>query len=74
MVGVRSRIGRDVALRDTVFNGADRFENDAERADNRRRGLPDFGIGDGSVIRRAIIDKDCRIGRGVRIVNSRRGP
>jgi len=69
VVGVRSRIGRDVELRETVFNGADRFENDEERAGNRRRGLPDFGIGDGSVIRRAIIDKDCRIGRGVRIVN-----
>jgi glucose-1-phosphate adenylyltransferase len=57
-------------LRDTIFNGADRFENDEERAANRRRGLPDFGVGDGSVINRAIIDKDCRIGRDVRIVNS----
>ena len=26
-------------------------------------------MGDGSVIERAIVDKDCRIGRGVRIVN-----
>jgi glucose-1-phosphate adenylyltransferase len=69
VVGVRSRIGRDVVLRETIFNGADRFENDEERAANRRRGLPDFGIGDGSVISRAIIDKDCRIGRDVRIVN-----
>jgi len=71
VVGVRSRIGRDVELDTTVLNGADRFENDAERADNRRRGVPDFGIGDGSAIRRAIIDKDCRIGRGVRILNTR---
>ncbi len=74
VVGVRSRIGRNVALDDTVLNGADRFENEAERADNRRRGLPDFGIGDGSIIRRTIIDKDCRIGRGVRIVNTREIP
>jgi len=67
---VRSRIGRDVELRETVFNGADRFENDEERAANRKRGVPDFGIGDGGIVRRAIIDKDCRIGRGVRIVNA----
>ncbi|HEX5272679.1 MAG TPA: glucose-1-phosphate adenylyltransferase [Gemmataceae bacterium] len=70
VVGVRSRIGRDVVMRETVFNGADRFENDEERAANRRRGLPDFGIGDGCVINRAIIDKDCRIGRDVRVVNA----
>ncbi len=70
VVGVRSRIGRDVVMRDSVFNGADRFENERERAENQRRGLPDFGIGDGCVINRAIIDKDCRIGRDVRIVNA----
>jgi glucose-1-phosphate adenylyltransferase len=70
VVGVRSHIGRDVVLRETVLNGADRFENDEERAANRRGGLPDFGVGDGCVIQRAIIDKDCRIGRDVRIVNA----
>ena len=70
VVGVRSRIGRNVTLRDTVLIGADRFETDAERAANRRRGVPDLGIGDGCVIERAIIDKDCRIGRNVRIVNA----
>lgn len=69
LVGVRSRIGRNVRLRDTVLIGADRYETDAERAANRARGLPDLGIGDDTVIERAIIDKDCRIGRNVRIVN-----
>ena len=28
-------------------------------------------VGDGVVIERAILDKDCRIGRGARIVNQR---
>jgi glucose-1-phosphate adenylyltransferase len=71
VVGVRSRIGRDVVLRETVVNGADRFEAPEERAANRQHSRPDFGIGDGSVIQRAVIDKDCRIGRGVRVVNAR---
>jgi glucose-1-phosphate adenylyltransferase len=71
VIGVRSHIGRDVLLTDTVFNGADRTETDIERAANRRRALPDLGVGDGSVIERAILDRDCRIGRGVRIVNRR---
>jgi glucose-1-phosphate adenylyltransferase len=69
IAGVRSRIGRDVVMRDTVLIGADRYETDAERAANRQRGVPDVGVGDGSVIERAILDKDCRIGREVKILN-----
>lgn len=71
IAGVRSRIGHNVVLRDTVLIGADRFETDQERQSNRQRGVPDLGIGDGSVIEKAIIDKDCRIGRNVRITNPR---
>jgi glucose-1-phosphate adenylyltransferase len=71
VIGVRSRIGRNVVLRDSVLIGADRFETDLERVANRQRGLPDLGIGDGTLIERAIIDKDCRIGRNVRITNHR---
>jgi glucose-1-phosphate adenylyltransferase len=71
VIGLRSRIGRNVTLRDTILNGADRFETEAERAQNAREGIPDFIIGDCSVIERAIVDKDCRIGRNVRLINSR---
>jgi glucose-1-phosphate adenylyltransferase len=71
LLGVRSRVGRDVSLRDAVVLGADRFETDADRAENRRRGVPDLGVGDGAMIERAILDKDCRIGRNVRLVNQR---
>lgn len=71
LLGVRSRIGRNVRLSETIIIGADRFETDAERKANRQRGLPDFTVGDGTVIERAIVDKDCRIGRDVQIVNSR---
>jgi glucose-1-phosphate adenylyltransferase len=71
VVGVRSRIGRDVVLRDTVIIGADRFETDAERAANRLRNIPNFTVGDGSTIQRAILDKDCRIGHNVQLVNRR---
>ena len=71
VLGVRSRIGKNVRLRDTVIIGADRFETDEERADNARRGFPDLTIGEGSVIERAILDKDCRIGRDVKILNEK---
>ncbi len=71
ILGVRSRIGRNVVLRDAVLIGADRFETDLERLANRQRGVPDLGVGENSVIENAIIDKDCRIGRNVRITNHR---
>jgi glucose-1-phosphate adenylyltransferase len=71
VIGVRSRIGRDVTLHDTVIIGADRFETEAERAANRAHGIPDFTVGDGSVIERAILDKDSRIGCRVKILNQR---
>lgn len=70
VIGIRTQIGHGVTLRDSVVIGADRYERAAERAEDRRRGLPSLGIGDGSVIERAIIDKDARVGANVRIVNT----
>jgi glucose-1-phosphate adenylyltransferase len=69
VIGVRSRIGKNVTIRESVIIGADRYETDAERDANRIRGIPDLTVGEGSVIEHAILDKDCRVGRKVRIVN-----
>ncbi len=71
VIGVRSRIGKNVVLRETIVLGADRFETDADRAANRARGVPNLVVGDGAVIERAILDKECRIGRDVQITNRR---
>ena len=57
-------------IRDTVIIGADRFETAAQKRENARTRPPDLSIGDGSVIERAILDKDCRIGRGVKLINA----
>ena len=69
LIGVRSRIGVGCTIRDTVMIGSDKFETDAQRAENRKRNRPDLNVGEGSVIERAILDKDCRVGRGVQLVN-----
>ncbi|HMT21331.1 MAG TPA: glucose-1-phosphate adenylyltransferase, partial [Promineifilum sp.] len=45
----------------------DYYETDAERAENRRLGRPDIGVGENAVIKGAIIDKNARIGRNVTI-------
>lgn len=72
LLGVRCRVGSDCIIRDTVLIGSDKFETDAQRAENARVGRPNLNIGEGSVIERAILDKDCRIGKGVRLVNEAR--
>jgi glucose-1-phosphate adenylyltransferase len=69
VVGIRSHIGQNVVLRDSVVIGADRFEPERERKDNENKGVPRLGVGNNCVIENAILDKDCRIGNGVRIVN-----
>ena len=72
VVGVRTQIGRKVTLRNTILLGANVFENLAEKQANRMRQTPNIGIGDGSIIENAIIDKDVRIGQNVRILNERK--
>jgi glucose-1-phosphate adenylyltransferase len=71
VVGVRCHIGRNATIRDSVLIGADRYETEAELARNRVRGFPDPGVGDNAVIEKAILDKDCRVGHDVRLVNRR---
>jgi len=68
-VGIRTQVGKNVQLKNSVIIGADRFETEAERAENLARSIPTLGVGDNSVIDNAILDKDCRVGANVQIVN-----
>jgi glucose-1-phosphate adenylyltransferase len=72
LIGVRSVIGNDCSIRDTVVLGSDKFETPAQRAENAKTGRPNLNVGDRTVIQRAILDKECRIGRGVKLVNAER--
>ncbi len=69
VVGIRSRIGDGVDLEGVLVMGNDNYESEAERQESRDAGIPGLGIGSGTVIRKAIIDKGARIGRNVRILN-----
>ncbi len=62
VIGIRSVIGKDVVIQDTVMMGADYYEAEAR---DRLPGAPPMGIGRGSHIRGAIIDKNARVGEGV---------
>lgn len=62
IVGIRSVVGRDVELKDTVMMGADYYEGETGEGTARR---PCLGIGAGSRIAGAIIDKNACIGKSV---------
>jgi glucose-1-phosphate adenylyltransferase len=65
VIGLRSIIGPGVRISRTVVMGADFYEDAARRATNRERDRPDVGIGSGTSIEGAIIDKNARIGKNV---------
>ncbi len=65
IIGLRSIVKAGAHLHCVVMMGADYYESDKEREENRRTGLPDIGVGEGAVIERAILDKNVRIGRKV---------
>lgn len=67
VVGLRSIIGAEANIQSSVLMGADFYETDEEREENRELGRPDMGIGENAVIKGAIIDKNARIGRNVTI-------
>jgi glucose-1-phosphate adenylyltransferase len=69
IVGLRSIIGPNATIRNSVLMGADFYEGQLELGANQAAGIPPVGIGEGCVIEGAIIDKNCHIGRNVRIVN-----
>ncbi|HEX8180327.1 MAG TPA: glucose-1-phosphate adenylyltransferase [Pyrinomonadaceae bacterium] len=71
IVGLRGRVEPAAYLEEVVFMGADEYESIEELRANHAAGIPLSGVGEGTIIRRAIIDKNARIGAGCRLVNER---
>jgi glucose-1-phosphate adenylyltransferase len=71
IIGVRTRIDFGANIEDTYIMGADYFQSIEDMAEDTHGDTPRIGIGEGTVIRNAIIDKNARIGAGVRLVNER---
>lgn len=65
VIGIRSVLENEVTLNNVVMMGADRYESPDEVRRNNRKGFPNIGVGAGSMINTAIIDKNARIGRDV---------
>lgn len=62
VIGLRTAIASNTVIRNSILMGADYFEHNRQQSD-----IP-IGIGPNTVIDTAIVDKNCRIGEGVKII------
>jgi glucose-1-phosphate adenylyltransferase len=69
IIGNRSRVGTGAEIDRSMVMGSDYFQTIEDMNQDRSAGIPIVGIGQNSVVRRAIIDKNARIGSNVRILN-----
>ncbi len=66
VIGLRTVIGDNVTIENSVVMGADYIEHE----ENLGPGQIPVGVGCDSVITDAILDKNCRVGKGVKITNA----
>lgn len=69
VIGLRCVIGEGVTIRNSIIMGADYLETEQELADLKLENKVPVGIGSGSLIEGSILDKNCRIGRHVQVIN-----
>jgi glucose-1-phosphate adenylyltransferase len=69
IIGLRSRIDENTKIENSILMGADFFESFDELKSNLASEKPHIGIGGNCIIRRAIIDKNARIGKNVQLIN-----
>ncbi len=67
LIGIRTIIRQGASLDGVYIMGADHYETDKDKEENRELNIPHIGIGAGTLIKGAIIDKNARIGSNCRI-------
>ena len=69
VIGLRSRIDTGCVIEEALVMGADYYESPSQRVEHSEQGTVPLGVGAHTTIAKAIVDKNARIGRHVRIVN-----
>ncbi|KAM5548327.1 inactive glucose-1-phosphate adenylyltransferase small subunit 2, chloroplastic [Rosa sericea] len=74
VIGMRTRIGNGAIIEDSVIMGSTLYQDiysqpNAEDSENRKGTDIPIGIGEDTQIRKAIVDKNARIGKNVVIIN-----
>jgi len=69
VIGLRSRIADGAQIEGVYMMGADYYQTLEDLIADREAGRPRVGVGENTIIRRALIDKNARIGKDVRLLN-----
>lgn len=69
LIGLRSRVGEGAQIEASYMMGADYYQTLEDMLADRDANRPRLGVGENTIIRRAIIDKNARIGKDVRLLN-----
>lgn len=69
IIGPRTIIEKGTIVENSIITGSERYETDEEMAENKANNIPHLGVGSNCVIKNAIIDRDCRVGNNVQIIN-----
>lgn len=69
VIGIRSRVEKGTRLDHTLMMGADFYQNLNDIEADKAAGRPPVGVGSNTIISKAIIDKNVRIGNNCRITN-----
>jgi glucose-1-phosphate adenylyltransferase len=64
IIGLRSKVGANSVIEDSILMGNDYYDNSSK--------TPGLGIGKNCVVRKAIVDKNVRMGDNVKIINKDR--
>jgi len=67
VIGIRSILGENSNLEDVVMMGADYYQTEKEVLEDKAQNRPAIGVGRNCRIHFAIIDKNARIGDGVKL-------
>jgi glucose-1-phosphate adenylyltransferase len=70
IIGLRFRVNSGSVIEDTVAMGCDYYETVEEIEARASKGMPPLGVGKDCIIKKAILDKNVRIGDNVKIINS----
>jgi len=69
VIGLRSTIGKGCTIQDAMIMGADYYESADQKAAVLAAGGIPIGIGENCTITNAIVDKNSRVGKNVKIIN-----
>jgi len=69
VIGLRSVIGAGCDIQDAMVMGSDFYEKEEDRERRIANGEVPMGIGDNTILRNCIIDKNARVGKNVSITN-----